>query len=682
MKKVLMLLVVICCAIGVKAQSSNFREGKSAYDEEEYDKAMTLFNKDIGDNPKSPLSYRYRAGIYYKKRQYANALSDVNRCLSYTPRKEKENKSELYRLRGKIYGKLDEMDNAIRDYTLAIKTYPKNIEACMDRAQIYYDKKMYSKAEADYLLILKMDESDEQALAGMGRNYIAMKNYEEANKVLLKLTRLHPGYSTGYYYRAKSLIGQGKYRAAIDQAFNALRYDNEDVDNSNLFLETAEKDYPYALSLLSGKVRENPDNYFWSYYKGLLQYRNEDYAGAAKVFTRLIALKDDDVEAYSQRGRCYAYGGQIEKSIADLDRSLKGDSTLSDDYAIRARCKRILGKFDEAIKDLNQAIELEPSESWIYFQRGMVYDFSLGRPAAALSDYSKAIELDNKTYYSYLQRGRLYKNKLNDAKKADVDFEYILKEDTALNSSGNCRQFALLHLGRIGEAVEWMNKILAEYPGRENYYDAACFYSLMNKKEEALKYITYAFECGERSFSHISLDPDLDNVRNDSAFKAAVEKWRTIGEREEKEAVVDMQVSVSADTIPQQTMVIPIHKQRGGTYEVSCKINSLPLNFIFDTGASDISISQTEVQFMLKNKYLNRSDIRGQQSYVNADGDVSIGTKILLRKVEIGSLVLNNVEASVVNNSRAPLLFGQSALGKYARIVIDNKNNTISISNR
>jgi len=106
----------------------------------------------------------------------------------------------------------------------------------------------------------------------------------------------------------------------------------------------------------------------------------------------------------------------------------------------------------------------------------------------------------------------------------------------------------------------------------------------------------------------------------------------------------------------------------------------LPLSFVFDTGACDISISQTEVQFMLKNDYMKPGDILGKQEFSFANGDIEVGTKIILRKVEIGGLILHNVAASVIDNSKAPLLFGQSALSKYGKIVIDNDKKTITIS--
>lgn len=121
-------------------------------------------------------------------------------------------------------------------------------------------------------------------------------------------------------------------------------------------------------------------------------------------------------------------------------------------------------------------------------------------------------------------------------------------------------------------------------------------------------------------------------------------------------------------------------KSKGsGTYEVPCKINNLALNMIFDTGASDISISKTEVQFMLKNGYLKKNDFVGSQRYIDANGDVSVGATIIFRSVEFGGVVLKNVKATVVNNSNAPLLFGQSALSKYGKIIIDNEKKQITI---
>ena len=128
-------------------------------------------------------------------------------------------------------------------------------------------------------------------------------------------------------------------------------------------------------------------------------------------------------------------------------------------------------------------------------------------------------------------------------------------------------------------------------------------------------------------------------------------------------------------------------QKQDGIYIVPCTINGLKLKFVFDTGASDVSISATEALFMAKNGYLDPRDISGTQRYTNADGEVSVGKKLIIRKLEFGGLTLRNVEASVVNNMVAPLLLGQSAISKLGKIQIDgNKliilNGVASVSSR
>ena len=123
-------------------------------------------------------------------------------------------------------------------------------------------------------------------------------------------------------------------------------------------------------------------------------------------------------------------------------------------------------------------------------------------------------------------------------------------------------------------------------------------------------------------------------------------------------------------------------EQKGGVFYIPGKINGLPLQFIFDTGASNVSISSVEATFMLKNDYLAVSDIIGRQNYMTADGNITEGTVINLRDVKLGNIHLNDIKASVVKNQSAPLLLGQSVFSKLGKIEIDNDNKVLRITYR
>ncbi|MBP8192909.1 MAG: retroviral-like aspartic protease family protein [Chitinophagales bacterium] len=122
-------------------------------------------------------------------------------------------------------------------------------------------------------------------------------------------------------------------------------------------------------------------------------------------------------------------------------------------------------------------------------------------------------------------------------------------------------------------------------------------------------------------------------------------------------------------------------ENKNGIFMMPCSVNGLNLKFIFDTGASDVSISLTEANFMLKNGYLSKSDVLGTEYYRIANGEIEEGTKINLKEIQIGKIKIYNVKASVVHNLNAPLLLGQSALKKLGKIEFDYSNNTLSIKN-
>lgn len=120
-------------------------------------------------------------------------------------------------------------------------------------------------------------------------------------------------------------------------------------------------------------------------------------------------------------------------------------------------------------------------------------------------------------------------------------------------------------------------------------------------------------------------------------------------------------------------------EKKGNVYYVPGKVNGLPLEFIFDTGASNVCLSLTEAYFMLKNGYITRADLGGSTYSQIANGDVVENVEINIKELEIGGIKLYNIPAVIVTNLDAPLLFGQSAIQKLGPIQLDG--NKLIISN-
>ena len=77
-----------------------------------------------------------------------------------------------------------------------------------------------------------------------------------------------------------------------------------------------------------------------------------------------------------------------------------------------------------------------------------------------------------------------------------------------------------------------------------NYYDAACLYSVIGEKEQAIDYLRQAFEKGFRRFAHIERDNDLNNIRKLPAFKKLLDKYKRkhlqeVKDLSDKEQLID-----------------------------------------------------------------------------------------------------------------------------------------------
>lgn len=120
-----------------------------------------------------------------------------------------------------------------------------------------------------------------------------------------------------------------------------------------------------------------------------------------------------------------------------------------------------------------------------------------------------------------------------------------------------------------------------------------------------------------------------------------------------------------------------IMSKDNSAYTIPCKVNGLPLKFAFDTSATDVTISLTEVLFMLKNGYLSKDDIGEKVNYGISNGEIAEGTLINIHEIEFAGLKLQNVKASVIHEKDAPLLLGQSAIEKLGQIQLNGNELTI-----
>lgn len=93
---------------------------------------------------------------------------------------------------------------------------------------------------------------------------------------------------------------------------------------------------------------------------------------------------------------------------------------------------------------------------------------------------------------------------------------------------------AYLALGQRNKAIAFTDSILTKYCNSDSYYNAACLYGRLGNKEKSLLYLSRALENGFRRLTYIQTDPDLAILRNLTAFKVMIKKYKNISNQEFK----------------------------------------------------------------------------------------------------------------------------------------------------
>lgn len=675
MRQFILSILVLCSSVMLadnikRPDSYNYSRGVEAINNNNAEEALDYLNKEINEHPDNGYAFAWIALVRNYNEEFGRALTAANVAVKKIPSKDKEYKAFAYGTRAQVYLNLEDTIQALKDYSQAINIVPDDDRFYNQRAQVYYEQGKYDLADKDYLKMISLKEGDVMGYMGIGRNANVQKRYEDAIKQFDYVVKLEPNYSSAYSFRAESYIGLKKYNEAIDDVISALGIDRDRKAFYEL-QELADSAFEQTVAKLKVQKIKEPNEQSWDYDLGIVYERAAKYNKAIAYYKESLE-KESNIITASRISSCYDDLGDYDKALEYCNQAIALDSVKTNYLYEKANILDNAGRTQEAIKTMSDYIANTPDEPAGYYQRGWFKDHS-GDIEGALEDYTMAITLQPNEAYAYLNRGVLYRLKGENA-KAESDFKQVVRLDS-IPEEADCSFYAYYYLGQKDKAIAVLNTML-DKDKKGNCYDAACLYSVMGEKEKALSYLRQSLEDGYRRFAHIKRDRDLNNIRNMEEFKVLLKEY-------EKKHLQEIAADVDGDDSAYELKVeeIPFTKE-GGVCKVKCAINGLPLHFIFDTGAADVSISSVEATFMAKNDFLSSSDIIGKQNYQTADGNITEGTIINLKDVKLGSLHLNNIKASVVRNQAAPLLLGQSVLSKLGKIEIDNTKKVLRITHK
>ena len=158
------MVATMVFAQGNQEAANLTREGIEASKAKDWDKAITAFRKaaqlDQHYAPNLASALQQRATIYVKQKKFQEAIADYSEAL-----KVKSNDADIYERRAYAEMQLKDYDKALHDYNEAIKLSPEEAKYYQVRAIIHQEKGDFKAALADVDKTLKLDPNNADAQA-------------------------------------------------------------------------------------------------------------------------------------------------------------------------------------------------------------------------------------------------------------------------------------------------------------------------------------------------------------------------------------------------------------------------------------------------------------------------------------------------------------------------------------
>jgi tetratricopeptide (TPR) repeat protein len=130
------------------------------------------------------------------------------------------------------------------------------------------------------------------------------------------------------------------------------------------------------------------------YKAGEKAYRAGDHRTAIVLFTQVLEIDADHINAYLQRGFCHSLLQAYDKAVVDFTAVVERKPDHAWAYTSRGSAYAKLGKHDLAIADFDRVLAIDPRNEEAFNNRGWARK-ATGDPAGACQDWKTSQRMGN-----------------------------------------------------------------------------------------------------------------------------------------------------------------------------------------------------------------------------------------------------------------------------------------------
>ena len=217
------------------------------------DEALEAFQKAVELNPKYARAYYNIAKVYFKTENYKEACKNIEKAIFLD-----DSNSDYYMLRGKTSLRMDEFEDAEKDFTKVL-SYSVDEDAFFYRAQVRYLLRNFEDAISDCNYGLELNPENSYIYLARGDAEDELERYSDAIKDYNKSIELNSENEVAYNLRGTTFEKLGEIKKAYNDFKKAVSLD-PDYEAAKNNLERIKEKLPEKEKVNKEKIKKCLDN--------------------------------------------------------------------------------------------------------------------------------------------------------------------------------------------------------------------------------------------------------------------------------------------------------------------------------------------------------------------------------------------------------------------------------------
>ena len=430
------------------------------------DKAKVQLDVLKDKQPNNPETHDAWANYYSVEKNMPSAMQEVNQAITLDP-----NRSQSYLLRAFLELRSNQPEPAKADFIKATDVDPKAVNAQLALAGFYQSHGQLPEAEQQFRHAIEVDPKSVTARGALVR-LMMQEGKKDETESFLRQTKLDlPNNSEAYRMLGDFYFASGDLNKAVAEYTSLYSEHPKDtqVKKNYIQLLILNNRLDEATKLNDELLKSNPHDVDGLVYKGQVQIRRNDAAGAAQTLQTALQNDSENAVAHYQLGIAYAQQRDPARAESEWREAVRIRPDLTEALHALAGLEVNRNEMDALLQTAQQIINVQPYSPDGYSLKG-VADLAHQKYADAQHDAEEAMKRAPQSAAPYVQLGNIHFAQKQFA-QSESFYREALEKDS--NSTEALSGLMNTYLGQkqFDKAIAAANAQIAKSPNNSNFYD-------------------------------------------------------------------------------------------------------------------------------------------------------------------------------------------------------------------